>query len=460
MSRLPFRAVLLTLGVLGLALPSPPIRADEANPRIGKKTDWATIDGLLAAGDYAEVVAAATNEITKADRPKRWDADFLPRSVEWSRLLMRRGVAELHLGRLAAAEESLEEAYRLLTDDDFKRQLAKESKSGNVRTISTLALIDVDLVELIYLRMAVLLERFRYANLGIEAAPAGQAGALPELVERWRDELDGLERLATRARKDLAERLERADPAMLTSPYYQSLLGRYRSALAAAIWSLEQDKLEAAGTGSAAESGRAAAASASGAKAVESRKLVSEAAAALDEACKAAAPQGIDSMKRDARIEALLMQAELLECEGRVLVQLGEVATARERFAKVLEVRQEVAAVRRIKQPEKHSDLLVPLLLSAETLLDEAQVALDANDAARSRDRSLEASKVLERVNGLSFPTDHPLRAWQKGLVSRVTSGLAAVKAAIPGNDVADAAARRIQRAIDGTAMAGASTAP
>ncbi|MFM8413666.1 MAG: hypothetical protein ACKOCX_02980, partial [Planctomycetota bacterium] len=176
---------------------------------------------------------------------------------------------------------------------------------------------------------------------------------------------------------------------------------------------------------------------------------------ALDEALAAAAPKGIAALKPEARVEAILLRTDLLNAEAMALLEAGESAKCRGRLTEMMALRQEAATLLKLREAERHPDLFWPLLMSAESLLDDARRELEVGDAARSRTASLEAQKLLERADALSVPADHPLRRHLARLQASIRGTLAAVEAKIPGSDAADAAARRLRRAIDATAAAG-----
>lgn len=441
------------LGAACIAIGGLAASAVEPEPA-AKKPDWAGLDALLRAGDY-EKAAAAADELTSAEKPKPRDPDFGLRSGELARALMRRGLAELRLGRYDAADATLLESFRVLKNPDFTRVLAAEARRATPQVMGTLVGLDISLVELLDLRAAVILERLRAVGLDRPAAgdmSAEQEAELRERVGGWLDDLDGLEKSATRARKELAERMEKGGDAILASPHNRALVGRFRPAIGAGIRALALGRLPCGDPRSTTGDPAKPADGAARERFDEALRHFQDAATALDEAIAAAAPKGVGSMKPEARMEADLMRAEVLAWEGMALLETHEPTQARERFAKVMELQQEATVLRRIPKPEMHPDLFAPLLLTAEAMLDEARAELDAGDSARSRAGVLEASKILARADGLPFPREHPLRGRLASLQARATGDLSAVRATIPGADAADTAARRIRRAIDGAA--------
>jgi hypothetical protein len=104
--------------------------------------------------------------------------------------------------------------------------------------------------------------------------------------------------------------------------------------------------------------------------------------------------------------------------------------------------------------------LFLPLLLLAEAMLDEARLRPAGGDPAQSRNEIVSASKILMRADELPVAAGHPLRAKLKTLRARLDQQLRAADAKIPGKDAADVAARRVRRALDGTAAAAADLGP
>lgn len=424
------------------------------------KPDWARLQGLLAAGDYV-AAAAVADEIATARKPKRREPDFLPRSIDHVRALMKRGYAELKLGRLDDAAETLEKAYRSLKDPEVKRLVSIDARGGKS---NTLLLLDADLLELLDLRMALILERLRFANLARDAGDELAADRIAEFhtqVRGWLDEFATLEKSAKGIRKSLAEGLDKGGQAMLASPYYRALTGQFRPALFAGIKSLELSRLP--GDESQTSGGDPAAPAEPDprhARLEEALRLFGEATTALDEAIAAAAPKGLAGSRAEARIEAALMRVELLTCEGAALLESGQPTRGRECLAKALELRQEAGVLAKLPRPDSHPEIFSPLLLSAVAMLDEARAELAAGDFAQARTSVRAAAKFLARADALPVPEGNPLRSRLAIVRARLEKDDRAVATAIPGMDAADAAARRLRRAIDATAAAGAGLGP
>lgn len=460
MSRLLSHVAVSALALACLAVAGLPAGGIEPNPPAPPKPDWIGLVGLLAQGNYAEAAVAA-DTIVDTVKPKRRDADFLPRSIELMRALTRRGFAELRLGRLDEAAATLEEAFRTFKDRDFQRLLSLEARSANARVLGALVMVDIDWVELLDLRMAVIVERLRFLNLELETTGKPSAEREVELrdqVGKWLHDLEVLERNAREARAALAARLALGGDAMLASPHNRALTGKFRPALLAGIRALELGMLPVGDPPAAAGESGTVAARDTGPDAA--MRHFQEASAALDEALAAAAPKGIGGLKPELRMEAALMRAELLAAEGAALLGAGESTRAREAFSKAVELRREAAALRKLQQPAAHPDLFWPLVLSAQAILDEVRRDLADGDPSRVRNVLLEAAALLTQAGSLPLAAEHPLRGRFTALEARLKAELLAVDVKIPSKDAADAAARRLRRAIDATAASEGATFP
>lgn len=420
----------------------------------GKKLRLADVNALLWAGNYDRAVTAA-DEVAGGGKPTPRDKDYLPRMIEFIHALERRGYAELRLGRLDDAAATLLEAQRAARDPDLKRFLELAARGKNAAAIEALVRLDVNVVEILDLRMAVILERLRFAALDSALAgpvSAEQSAELRTQVGKWLDEFETLGKTSVPARKALAHSLEDGGPAVLGSPYDRSVAGRFRPALAAGMRSLEVSRLPAESSPAPADAQAAEpVADSRRARLDEALRSFDEAAAALDEAVAAAAPQGVESLKPEARIEADLLRAELLTCQGEALLESEDPASGRERAAEAENLLRAVAVRRNLMRPDAHADLLLPLLVQAEALRAEMRRAIDAGDAARALDLATAASTLLARVDALPVPEGHPFRTRVTNLRTLMEQERSAVDAALPAFDAAAAAARRLRRAVDMT---------
>lgn len=417
-------------------------------PAVAKEPDWRSLDGLLVRGEY-EQAAKLAGEIVVAVEPKRRDPDVLPRTIAFVRALMRRGLAELRLGRLEEADATFEQAFRSFKDRDFQRLLSIQARTSNTKVIADLVALEVNWVELLDLRMAVILERLRL--LGLEPANGDGGGpsdeAVGQHIKEWLADLDVLSRNAREARETLAARLAQGGTGALGSPHGRALAGGFRPAIVSGIRALELSRLPGGDSGTAADSGDLAA---------EALERFAEATEALDEAIAAVAPKGLAALKPEPRIEALLLQAELLVCQGEASLAVGEPARASERLAAAIALQEQAGSLRKLPEPDAHPDLFWPLVMAAEAQLGESHALLGAGDPAGARAATVEATKLLARAAALPFPKDHPRRGRLTSLQAGLRQALSAVEATLPGSDAADAAARRVRRGLDATAAAGA----
>ena len=97
------------------------------------------------------------------------------------------------------------------------------------------------------------------------------------------------------------------------------------------------------------------------------------AATALDEAIRAASPTGAVRLKGDARIEAALLEAEVMVHRGAAMNQAADLSHARESVRRAIQLHREVGELRRNPSPDVHPDLAWPLLLDADATLADAQ---------------------------------------------------------------------------------------
>lgn len=446
-----------------IALGGPVCQAVEPAETTAKTPDWAGLESLLRAGDY-ERAATAADEIATALKPKRRDPDFVAQSIGFFRALMRQGFAEFRLGRLDAAAATFEQARRVPRDPELKRLLAAEARGANAKVANLLVPLEVDLVELLLLRMLVILERLRLANLPSAAAAARspvEEEAFRKQVADWLDDLDGLAKSDSEARKSLEDRLAKAAPAVLASPRNRAFASRFPLSLVAGIRSLELSRLpwgdprSAANTAAEAAPGRTA-----GEWLAESRRQLADASAALDEAIAAAAPGGTATLKPDQTVEILLIQSELRIREGEVLLAAGDPSGSRQRFIQAAEYLEKIATLRKLPQPKSHPDLFRPLVLCVDAMLAEARGHVEKGDPARGRQTIVAASAILARAADLPVSEDHPLRPQLLSLQKLVGEDLAQAGAKLPGVEAANAAARRMRRTLDAAAASSDLVAP
>lgn len=450
------RGLHAALAIMGVLVAAQACQAAEPAAASAKKPDWIGLDNLLWAGDY-EKAAKAADDIATALKPNRRDPEFVPESIGFFRSLLRRGFAEFRLGRLDAAAATLDQARRIPRDAEFRRLLAAETRGGNAKVAALLVALDINLVELLDLQMAILVERLRQANASPDAHDPRQDDKEAELraqVGDWLDDLDKLGKTAGDARKSLAERLEKAGASMLSSPYNRALVGGFRPAVIAGGKALALGRLPFGDPRPAKGAPPPAGEGVTGPALLDDARSHLEAAVtALDEAVAAVAPNGMAALKPDQTIEVLLMREELCVREGEVLLDAGDPSGARERFVQATELVKQIATLRKLKHPETHPDQFLPLVRCAEAMLEEARRDTDAGDPTRGRKALVEAAKRLSLAADLPFPKQHPLQAALLDLQAQVEEGLAQVEERIPGTDAASAAARRLRRSLERAAV-------
>ena len=432
-----------------------------------KKPDWAGLDTLLTTGDYRQAAEVADG-IAAMVKPKRRDPDYLPRSVEFIRALTRLGVARLRLGELDAADEAFAEAYRTYKDREFQRLLSLEARHAAATVATQMLLLEVNAIEVLDLRSTVILHRLQALNLVGAGGPTASAATVSQStddVARCLGELKVLKRVAAEARESFAERMVKGGPAVLSSPYTRAIAGKFRPEMIAGITSrelrempietLESDAVRESLSPSSKLPADLPEGEVREALLKESLDHFQAAATALEEAVIAVSPSGALGLKADARIEAALLEAELLANRGAALKQAGDFDRAREDVRKAMELQREVSVLRRSLTPDVHPDLFWPLLLDADVGLEHVRLLLAEGDTEKAQSGIGEISKILARANALPVSETHPLRGYLTDLLSRLDRQRVAVDETLPRSDAADTAARRLRGAIDATALPG-----
>lgn len=438
-----------------------PTRAADP-PDAAKRPDWKLLDRAIVTGDYAKAVELA-DEIVNLPKPKRNAPDFLARSLETVRALARRGFAELRLGRLDEAEATLTKAFRTFKDDDVQRLYSLESRKPNPAVAAKVVAVELAWVDLLNTRCAVMVERIRYANLAREAGDAIQNEE--QEINRWIRELEILRKLTAAEQRTLSERFAEGAQPVKASPLARSLAGSFWPAMLSGIAALEISKLPF----DVPRPGKSPPPSTNGSPAAgaspddgrrkwlaDSLDSFAEAGKALGEAIAASSPKGVAGLAVEGRIEASLLQADLLTHRGAALTQAGDLAAARADFERAIELQGEVAKLRQDVRAGGHPDLIWPLMLSAEVAVEEMQRHLSAGKTDRAETRSSDAARLLTRAGDLPVPAEHPLRRALATLSKRLERQKDEHEKAVPGLEAADAAALRLQRAIEASAASSA----
>jgi len=445
--------------VLGLALLAGHVPAADP-PAAPVKADFATLDALLAKGDYAEAVTAA-DTIAATVRPKPRADDFLDRSIELIKALMRRGVAELRLGRIAAAKASFTEAHRTFKDPDFRRLVVVATRQAGPRLPPAVVDLELTWLELLFLRETVVIETLKTEATRLtteDAASPERDQEVRKRVEQCLDDLKGLRKAAVDARESFGERFTAASGLVPVSPYAWSLAGPFRETLLDGLAASEQSRLPVAvlpaDAGKSGKKGSEPAAAAAGAgdgrtamRAIAIERLEATAAALAD--VVAAVTPKAGGLRPEVRADLAALEAELLTARAQVRIEAGEPAAARKDLDKVLELHREIGLLRKNPNPDMHPDLAQPLLLAADVRILESRRLLGEGAADMAKVEAEEAERKLERVTGLLEAPDHPLHARLAMLRQQLDGSLRSIKESIPRSDAIEAAARRMIRAIE-----------
>jgi len=316
--------------VLGLALIAAPAPAADP-PAQAPKPDFAALDALLAGGDYAGAITAA-DAIAAAVRPKPRAGDFLAKSIELIRALMRRGVAEFRIGRVDAAEATFTEAHRTFKDREFQRLVLLATRQAGPRLPPAVVDLELAWLDLLFLRIAVVIEKLkREANEWVTAEDGSpdREKESRERIDRCLEQLKGLRKAAADARQSFGERFDEASKAVPVSPYARSLAGPFRESLLDGLAALEQSRLPASvlpsTSGEAASDSGQDAADADGrrgalqAKAIEN---LDKAASAFDGLVATVTPKA-GGLRPEMQADLALLEVELVTARARARIESG-----------------------------------------------------------------------------------------------------------------------------------------
>lgn len=420
--------------VLGLALVAACASAADP-PAQAPKPDFAALDALLAGGDYAGAITAA-DAIAAAVRPKPRADDFLARSIELIRALMRRGVAELRIGRIDAAEATFTEAHRIFKDREFQRLVVLATRQAGPRLPPAVVDLELAWLDLLYLRIAVVVEKLKHEANEWATAEDGSPDREKEVRERidlCLDQLKGLRKAAADARQSFGERFNEASKAVPVSPYARSLAGPFRESLLDGLVALEQSRLPASSPPSTA------------ATAIEN---LDKAATAFDGVIKAVTPTA-GGLRPEIQADLALLHAELLTARARARIESGEPAVARKDLERVLELHREAGVLRKRPAPDSHPDLVEPLLLSVSVGIVESRRLLADGQPDAAKVEAEGAQRKLDRAASLIKDADHPLGGRLTTLRQRLAFNFQSIGESIPRSDAVDAAARRMIRTLD-----------
>jgi len=450
----------------------------------------------FAAGDYAGVVEA-TDGVEKALRAKAKDPDFVPRMRLIAELLTRRAVAERALGRLDAAEASLEAAGKTLGDKDLQRMVAMFVRSAGDKAAPAVVPLELTNLQLVDAQLDLVL-----ALIEADATPVSDADAAPkpgadgkkpapaESAPRkakargdLRQTFNALLFQSRGLRQGLDERLEKAEPAVRSSPTSRALASLARPALHTARASLIVARARSAagppgaaspvapnvgGPQAVVESGPALAAggppvadaSAPPADPASAPpdpvKLLTEALEVAENAMAPvlAPPDNDDRPAAEAaaalalaKYEAALVRAPYLEWRARARIMAGDTSGAR---ADV----QAALAERAAAGQRTHPDLVESLVIGGEAALAEAHQSQASGDLAASRAAFEHAVAWLSRARDVAaacpnaFDAESPLRERIDDLLASAVEARQSTVTTVATTDAVDAAARRALRAL------------
>lgn len=436
-----------------------------AAPEGPAKPDWPGLEAAMLAGDY-EAAAAAADAIATAVRPKPRDPDYLPRSVDLIRALMRGGAAALRLGRLDDAESAFGEAFKAFKDKEFQRLLNLQARQASATVRGQLAQLEVSWLELLALRMTVIVERMRALSTGhvpSDAIPAEQAEKDRADLSRWMDQFAVLKRLSGEARESFAERFGDGGPAIAGSPRAGAVVGGFSAAMIAGKLAHQRSRLPHEAASPAPDVSAATGIAQRDAAQATTQRLAlladaledyRAAAAAYEDLVAAAAPK-TGALKPEARIEAAALELDLLTNRGAALLDRGDVEGARKDFSRALHVQRELLTLRKAPAGNAHPDLLGPLLAVADAAIAGGRRRAADGDADGARGDFAEAEKQLAEAKAVAVAEGHPLHGLRAEIAARLDAQQQALQRSLPRTERADMAARRLRMAIDATAAEG-----
>lgn len=484
--------VLATCGVaLALVHPGTAFAQDAIDPA-ALQHDVAV---RFASGDYAGVVEA-TAGVEKALRVKVKDPDFVPRMRLTAELLTRRAVAERMLGRLDAAEASLEAAGKKIGDRDVQRMVAMFVRSAGEKAAPAVVPLELTNLELVDAQLDLVLalieaehdttiaatddaDAARKTGAEADQAPVQPAMRKSKARGDLRQTFNTLLYQSRGLRQGLDERLEKAEPAVRSSPASRALASPARPMLHAARAALivagaRQDGAAivpaaaqiGGGERMAATSGQTGSApTAQGvapppadptAAPPDPVALLTEALEAAEEAMAPAlaAPEDEDRPAAEAaaalaraKYEAALVRAPYLEWRARARIMAGDTAAAR---ADV----QAALAERAAAGQRAHPDLVASLVVGGEAALAEATQTRASGDLAGARAAFEHAVVWLSRARDIAaacpggFDAESPLPKRIDVLLASAVEARQNTVTTVATTDAVDAAARRALRAL------------
>jgi hypothetical protein len=379
--RRPARVAVGLLLAVGIAWPRPAATTAWAQVAPDPLAVQQQVAKLLSAGEYAALVES-TAGIEKTLRAKSRDPAYAPKMRLLTDLLVARALAERRLGRLDAADASLEAAASTIAEKDLQRLIVMFMRSGGENAVPVLVPLELTNLDLMDARVEALLDRIE-----MEPGPDAADAAVAEAANARRRAYGVLAQQSRQLREGLPERLEKAEPAVRGSPRARMLASEARPLLHEARVALivAVDRKEAAAApGAAAPAGGQGNAGAASPNAIDlCVKALAAADAAMAGALSAvepaaegqeAKPEGQEPKPgpelEAARREAALVRAPLLEWLSRARLAEGDLTGARETAEKAL-------AERAAAGQQNHPDLVEPLILLGEIALADGRAAAE-----------------------------------------------------------------------------------
>jgi hypothetical protein len=427
---------------------------------------------LLEEGKYRQAVAEA-KRVEAAIKPRKKNVSLGPMTIVYAELLIYRGSIERRMGNLDAAEKTLTDAYKMVSEPGFQQLVLAGSPRDDGEQQGRYWLP----LELTYLRLLdntteLYLQRVRAAN---DARAVGRDTADRDQIDGWFTRIDTLIRMSIAARSSLRGRLsDEEDDPMARSAHARMMITQARPRRFAGMRYLEASKLPwtAAADTAAADEGeegvKSKPAEDSPPEDAADRKMQADsqrrrAISYLEESMglgNAAADAALASFKtRDdaetepplefvaAAGEAALVRAEPLVPLSEAEMLAGDLKSARRHLDAGLEGLESAGLAR-------HPDIALPLMLSAEVALRESKAAFDAKDSLASKQAakravdSLQSAKQLIESEDSQYDSSSPLHALLADLLAGSRTQEQKSSQVLAASDAADAAARKALSAI------------
>lgn len=427
---------------------------------------------LLEEGNYRQAVAEA-KRVEAAIKPRKKNASLGPLTPVYAELLIYRGSIERRMGSLDAAEKTLTDAYKMVSDPGFQQLVmaAAPRDEGEEQGRYWLPL------EMTYLRLLdnsteLLLQRARAAN---DARLVGRDTADRDQIDGWFAQIDTLIRMSMATRASLRGRLsDEEDDPLARSAHTRMMITQARPRRFAGMRYLEASKLpwtvtaDSAATADEEGESKADRAADSPPEDTAARKMQADsqrrrAKSYLEEATSlgaAAADAALASFKDREKTdtdhspefvvamrEAALVRAEPLVPLAEAEMLAGDLRAARGHLDAGLADLESAGL-------EKHPDIALPLMLSAELALRESRASFDARDSLASKQSaklavdSLQAAKQLLEAEDSQYDPASPLHALLADLLAGSRTQEQKSTQVLAASDAADAAARKALSAL------------